>query len=536
MRSFFVRTKAKTRSTRAQKTALTFAAGALALLMQTGFATAQYGNAPTYGTPYGTPPSGQHSSHAVQFKHAFAHKFYEMLGHLKSSSCIGDSSGNRGAFLGIPAQNIHLSDFDRNNLNARALEEINRQYGKILPFYPVEPLQLAARLDQNNAKGRSSTELSIDALLKTSPFVLAMSVKRPHKDIVQIKIDLLARSRNGVTRCSKSAVLMVKLSGYTIIDASKIDSRENRNFVQSKYVYPYILKQFQTDIIHFKRLHLVTEFSMAGSCELRHKAASQFRTSYFAVRDNSAGRFASNSKDWPSLHLGKSARTLDPVSIKIKSHEGILYLRYERSGIDPDVVDVTMEIYSEGEGNLTNSSHLSMQLDPRNLKGCSQKGADPLVDIYNGANPKGLGIELASKMEAYKVGRDQVEFLLRARQPLYFFCLSIGADGTSRLAFPWKPSQLATPLAAGQTQNYPNDFGLSPFILQQEARELFGCYASPSRLPLAFENRWLAAHPLNAVKTGGDGVLSYYETRKLLDELNTMPAVGSAFTWLRAKK
>ena len=129
-----------------------------------------------------------------------------------------------------------------------------------------------------------------------------------------------------------------------------------------------------------------------------------------------------------------------------------------------------------------------------------------------------------------------MEFSIKANQPLYFYCLSIGADGTSRLAFPWNKSQLNTPFAAGSTRRYPDDFGLAPIVVQQEARELFGCYASPQRLPLALENRWLAAHSFNAANNGGSGVLSFDETRQFLGWLNSTPNTGSAFTWLRATR
>ncbi len=529
MHSTLAQTKIIDRPTTAQ-IGLTLLTCALALMMQTLLAKAQYSGAPAYNSHAKTPQG----SHGLPYKLAFAHKFNELMRGLNNSECIGTDKANRVAFLGIPANNVHLGEFVRKSLNVQALEEINRQYGNFVRFDAVDNLQLAARLDANNAQGRSSVERSIEALLKTSPYVLAMRTARPQKDAVQIKIDLLARSKDGVTRCSKSAELIIKLANFTIIDASTIDTRENRNFVQSKWIYPFILKQFSNDIIHFKRLRVINEFAMSGTCELRNKAASQFRSSYFDVRRSSAGRFASARKDWPRLRLEKAASKPNPSTLKVEPKDGILYLRYALSKLDRDVVDVTMEIYNKGD--VVNSSHLSMLIDPRNLKGCTQKSADPLLAIHESANPKGLIFELGSSREIYTVGRDNVEFVIRSKQPLYFYCLSIGADGTSRLAFPWSRTQLATPSTAGQSRTYPTDFGLTPFVLQQEARELFGCYASSSRLPVALENRWLASHPFNAAKTGGDGVLSYFETRKLLEELDNTPKTGSAFTWLRAKK
>ncbi|MCF6199613.1 MAG: hypothetical protein L3J67_09505 [Hyphomicrobiaceae bacterium] len=292
MHSTLARTKASTRLTKVQ-IGLTFVTCALALIMQTLYSKAQHNGAP----PYGNPVAGQQKSHGLPYRLAFAYKFNELMRNLNNSDCIGPNKGNRVAFLGVPAKNIHLGDFVRKSLNVQALEEINRQYGNFIRLNAVDNLQLAARLDANNAQGRSSIERSIDALLKTSPYVLAMRTARPQKDAVQIKIDLLARSKDGVTRCSKSAELIVKLANFTIIDAAHINTSENRNFVQSKWVYPYILKQFFNDIIHFKRLRVINEFTMVGTCKLRNKAASQFRSSYFDVRRQSAGSFASNSKD-----------------------------------------------------------------------------------------------------------------------------------------------------------------------------------------------------------------------------------------------
>ena len=388
MLSTLARTKAAPRPTKAQ-IGLTLVSCTLALMMQTLFSKAQtqrvqYNGAPTYGNSAPAP----YKPHALPYKLAFAHKFNELMRGLNNSDCIGPNKGNRVAFLGIPAKNIHLGEFVRKSLNAQALEEINRQYGNFVRFDAIDNLQLAARLDRNNAKGRSAIELSIEALLKSSPYVLAMRTARPQKDAVQIKIDLLARSKDGVSRCSKSAELIVKLKNFTTIDAAHINTSENRNFVQSKWVYPYILKQFFNDIIHFKRLRVINEFTMAGACELRNKAASQFRSSYFDFRRQSAGSFAISAKDWPRLRLEKAADKPNPATLKVKPHDGILYLRYALSGIDRDVVDVTMEIYSEGD--VVNSSHLSMLLDPRNVKGCNEKGSDPLVNIINSANPKGL--------------------------------------------------------------------------------------------------------------------------------------------------
>ena len=453
---------------------------------------------------------------------------------LNNSECIGQAKGNRVAFLGIPPGNFHLGEFVRKSLNTQALEALNKQLGFAFRFNSTQNLGLAASLNANSLSGQNNLNETISALLKTSPYVLAVQTMRPRKDAVQIKIDLLARGDNGVTLCSKSAELFVLLSNFTILDAAHIDSRENRHFIQSKWIYPYVLKQFLGDITHFKRLRVINDFAMLGACELRNNAARQFRASYFDFGRNSAGGFSPKNKDWPRLRLEKSDQKPDPQKLQVRKGDGILVLRYGLSGIDRDVVDVSLELYSEGD--VINSTHISMLIDPRNVAGCTPPGSDPLVNLINGSNRKGLNFGVQSVKEKFKVGTDHVKFSIRADQPLYFYCLSVGADGTSRLAFPWDKSQLNNPWQSGDKRTYPDNFGLGVLILQQEARELFGCYASPTRLPELLENRWLAAHPFNAAKNSKSGILSFDETKQFLGWLNATPNTGSAYTWLRSSR
>lgn len=479
-----------------------------------------------------TIPAAYNGQHALPYRLAFVHKFKELMTGLNNSECIGHAKGNRVAFLGIPPGNYHLGEFVRKSLNTRALEQLNRDLGFAFRFDATQNLGLAATLNDNSVSGQNNLAETVRALLKTSPYVLAMQTLRPRKDVVQIRIDLLARGENEVTLCSKSAELLVLLSNFTTVDAARIDTRENRNFVQSKWIYPYVLKQFFSDITKFKRLRVINDFAMQGSCELHNNAARQFRDAYFRFGRKSAGQFSIDRRDWPHLRLEKITGKPDPQNMKVSEGDGILYLRYGLSGIDRDVVDVSLELYSRGD--VINATHISMLVDPRNVAGCSPVGSDPLVNLINGASRRGLDFSVEATKEKYKVGTDHVQFRIRSGQPLYFYCLSVGADGTSRLAFPWDRTQLSQPFGSGETRTYPQDFGLTALVLQREARELFGCYASPNRLPEQLENRWLAAHPFNAAKNNGSGVLSSDETRQFLGWLNATPATGSAFTWLRS--
>ena len=511
------------RRPKAGQISLAFATCALALMMQTLAPKAQTAPAPGYNP-----------GHALPYKHAIVHKFKQLMTGLNNSECIEGAKGNRVAFLGIPPKNLHLGEFVRKSLNTQALEQLNNDLGFAFRFNSTQNIGLVATLNDNSVSGQNSLQQTIITLLKTSPYVLAMQTMRPRKDVIQIKMDLLARGKGGVTLCSKSAELFVLLSNFTIIDAAHIDSRENRNFIQSKWIYEYVLKRFFDDITKFKRLRVINNFAMQGRCELRNKGARQFRDSYFKFGDSSSSLYSINKKDWPRLRLEKSGRVPDPQKLQVTKGDGILYLRYSLSGIDRDVVDISLELYAEGD--VINATHISMLIDPRNVAGCTQSGSDPLVNLINGANRKGLNFAVQATKEKFKVGSDHVEFKINADQPLYFHCLSIGADGTSRLAFPWNKSQLNEPFGAGQTRTYPQDFGLTALVLQQDARELFGCYASPTRLPEQLENRWMAAHPFNAAKNNKSGILTFDETKQFLSWLNATPNTGSAFTWLRSSR
>jgi len=289
-----------------------------------------------------------------------------------------------------------------------------------------------------------------------------------------------------------------------------------------------------SDIIDFKRLHVISEFEIEGRCELSQKASSQFRSSYFDFGRNNAQKFRINRKDWPKLRLKKIDRKVDIAQIKVKENEGILHLRYTLSGIDRDVIDLSLELYSEGD--VINSSHINILIDPRNLAGCSPPGQDPLVRLINSANPRGLNFNLRSVKKIFRVGKDPVQFEIATNQQLYVYCLSMGKDGTSRIAYPWDKNQLNNPWRSGERRIYPDDFQLQQIVLQREASELFGCYASPSRLPEALENRWINAHSFNEGGKGENGELRFDETSQLLGWLNNTPNVGSAYTWLRAKR
>ena len=156
--------------------------------------------------------------------------------------------------------------------------------------------------------------------------------------------------------------------------------------------------------------------------------------------------------------------------------------------------------------------------------------------MINSANRKGLNFGVQATKEKFRVGSDHVHLPSRPTSR----CISIACRSAQMAPraspFPWDKAQLNQPFGAGEKRTYPQDFGLTALILQQDARELFGCYASPTRLPELLENRWLAAHPFNAAKNNKSGILSFDETKQFLGWLNATPNTGSAFTWLRSSR
>ena len=465
---------------------------------------------------------------------------------------------DRVAFTGIRDTNIHVSNSLRETVNAQAFEALNHTHGFAYRFNNIPNIGLLAELVAPGVEGSVQLQKTIDHVLKTSPYLLTMNTERPAKNILQLKITLTARGQDRVSPCTKKGELFLRLPDFRTVSPV---TAEDDIFVDAGQVYPYILALFQHEISAFKQVTIINKFEMEGYCSLRRRAERKFKSSYFTFkRKRSQQKYQSARQEWPDLVL-----RLSPKQQKDKNI-AVLQLRYALGATDKDVVDLSVDLLNGGV--VKNSTQLSMLVNPKIRRGCSparghytlatpaattvqektgtgyaarsntgnsqtKKTSRFLEDLFYKADVNGLGFRLKATREQYRVGTDPVAIDISANEKLYFYCISIGADRTANIVYPWRREK-AWP--AGKQRQFPKNFSIySKAILRmtKPGKELFGCFASPYRIAGKLEAQWIGLHARNRKKGEKTGSLSPQKVRELMAAMSGQPDIGSSFIWLR---
>jgi hypothetical protein len=508
-------------------------------------------------TPFG-PATAQSYQRDIPFGPALAEKFKHLMAGMKAGQCVGSGKSDRVAFTGIRDTNIHVSNSLRETVNAQAFEALNHTHGYAYRFNNIPNIGMLAELVAPGVEGSVQLQKTIDHVLKTSPYLLTMNTDRPAKNILQLKITLTARGQDKVSRCTKKGELFVRLPDFKTV-APVLD--EDDIFVDAGQLYPYIFALFQREISAFKQVTIVNRFEMDGYCSLRRRAERKFKSSYFTFkRKRARQQYQSARQEWPDLVL-----RLSPKQQKDKNI-AVLKLRYALSATDKDVVDLSIDLLNGGV--VKNSTQLSMLVNPKIRRGCSparghytlavpaatgdrektgtgysprnnasnspaKKTAKFLEDLFYKADVNGLGFRMKATREQYRVGMDPVAIDISANEKLYFYCISIGADRTANIVYPWRREK-AWP--AGNRRQFPKNFSIyskARVLMTKPGKELFGCFASPYRIDGKLEEKWIGLHARNRKKGEKGGSLSPQKVRELMTEMSRQPDIGSSFIWLR---
>ncbi|MEO0619733.1 MAG: hypothetical protein AAFZ01_10715, partial [Pseudomonadota bacterium] len=103
-------------------------------------------------------------------------------------------------------------------------------------------------------------------------------------------------------------------------------------------------------------------------------------------------------------------------------------------------------------------------------------------------------------------------------------------------------SQGLTAWKAGETRRYPDDFRdtaldqyiSQPVVYREPARELFGCFATPTRLKPDLEARWLDLHLHNEGGGGPAGEIPRDAVDDWITTMRSIPGIEERYTWISA--
>ncbi|MEL7543174.1 MAG: DUF4384 domain-containing protein [Pseudomonadota bacterium] len=448
------------------------------------------------------------------------------------------------AFVGMPPNNVHFSPTERDSLNKRTRSVLQgfSFFWKVLNTSTFETIAAQTGLNP----GDRNQLIKAVREIRGTPLVFILNATRPAKSVAKLKLELYARTADGVQVCPKSETLFVDILKNTIVpDARVIELETDRPVVKRRWAFKHALREVAEDIRNFDTLGLEIDYRMSGDCRLRNTSEVAFRSDYTDIEREMLEKFALRTGDWPTLNIKSvDGATLKSTNATIaddaEKKSGTLRLEFTPDPQDPSLLDLALQVNAQSRNLRTR--FMRVHIRPRLLRGCGKLSNNILERLVRETRNTEAAFSLRTSKQHFIVNQDEISVRIEPKADRYFYCWVMDSKGTAYVLLPLSKSQGLNPWKAGETRRYPDDFRdtaldqhiSQPVVYRQAARELFGCFATPTRLKQELEARWLDLHLHNE---GGGGPAGEIPSDAVSDWITTMrgvPGVEERYTWISA--
>ncbi|MEL6288959.1 MAG: hypothetical protein AAFQ35_09300, partial [Pseudomonadota bacterium] len=451
------------------------------------------------------------------------------------------------AFVGIPPNNVHFTQTERVSLNQRT-RRVLQGFSFFWKVLNTQTFQTIAAQTGLNPGDRQQLLKAVEEI-KGTPLVFIISAERPAKAVAKLKLELFARTAEGVQVCPKAETLFVDIARNTIVPIDRVIELETETpIVKRRWAFTHALRSVADTLRDFETVALEIDYRMSGNCRLRNTSEVAFRANYSDVEQEMVSKFALSRGEWPALRVDTldGARRKTPTSADASAASNAspktatLRLQFSLDREDPELVDLALQV-NAGARDLA-SRFMRVHVRPGALRGCTELSNNILDVLVRETRGLEASFRLRPSKAQFLANRDPVSVIIEPREDRYFYCWVLDAQGTAYVLLPLSKSQGLKPWKANSRIVYPDDFRdetLDQFVSQavvypEPARELVGCFASPARLAPEIEARWLDLHIHNDGGGGPNGEVPSEDVQDWLRTMRAVPGIEERYTWIEA--
>ncbi|MEO0619066.1 MAG: hypothetical protein AAFZ01_07275, partial [Pseudomonadota bacterium] len=396
-------------------------------------------------TPWAaTPAAADSHAAAVPFSVGMQRAVTQLLSGVTDNTCYPHKGGVIPlAFVGMPPNNVHFSPTERDSLNKRTRTVLQgfSFFWKVLNTSTFETIAAQTGLNP----GDRNQLIKAVREIRGTPLVFILNATRPAKSVAKLKLELYARTGDGVQVCPKSETLFVDILKNTIVpDARVIELETDRPVVKRRWAFKHALREVAEDIRNFETLALEIDYRMSGDCRLRNTSEVAFRSDYTDIEREMLEKFALRTGDWPTLNI----KSVDGAALKSTNAEiadnaeeksGTLRLEFTPDPQDPSLLDLALQVNSRSRNLRTR--FMRVHIRPRLLRGCGKLSNNILERLVRETRNTPAAFSLRAAKQHFVVNQDEISVRIEPQADRFFYCWVMDAKGTAYVLLPLSKSQ-----------------------------------------------------------------------------------------------
>lgn len=276
----------------------------------------------------------------VPFEAAFERELKSLM--LNLSCGINRSERVEVLFVGVTRDDPHISESTRRDINARAINEINRTGS-----FRANPIEVMGNIASMVGGSIAADELrNTIAERRSAPALLMMSARRPDSDVMELKVDLSGREGDGGYTCTQTGSLYLDVR--TLAERQRPDDFE---LMTLKGATQQAMAQLSSVMPADQPIGLKVQVNMDGTCSFSRQLGPQVRA---AIADSR-----------------RAARRTGGTAPAIMSTEGAtntLSVSVWPSGLKPEILSIEYTMMREGV--FVDTTFRNVVVNPTILRGC----------------------------------------------------------------------------------------------------------------------------------------------------------------------
>lgn len=327
------------------------------------------------------PASGA-LAQGAPFEEAFERELKSLM--LNLPCAVERSERVEVLFVGVPADDPHISESMRRDLNARAVNEINRTGS--FRANPIEVMgEIAALAGGPDAAHEIRATL---AERRSAPALLIMSARRPSSEVMELKVDLSGRQEGLGYSCTQTSSLFLDVRTF-----EEVDRPEDFELMTLKGATRDAMRRLGAVMPQQEPVSLNVTVNLDGMCSFRRQFPPQLRAAIADARR--AARSA--GEDAPAMTASSGATPY------------VLSVNVWPSGLADDVLAVE---YTMMRGDIAlDTAFRNVVVNPTVLRGCGQQAAEAVAadpgetDAIDAEREAAEAARLAAEREAEEAAR-----------------------------------------------------------------------------------------------------------------------------------